>query len=1421
MSADLKDNIPASVKVIWEETITQFHQQTGQRLDGTLRGVDDLKKSVNTLYDAQTDSKDVAKAKEVGLQVINCIQLLGGIAAEGASIAFGPAGLCFNALSFLLDIPKKVHEYHGEVTAIFEEVGPVLSQFRVYQRVEESTQIDEALRDCIHQVMTRFVDLCAYCIKIHRESGWRSFKRTTKRVLLDDKSVKDQLDHFKELIQNQSNIQATLTIEAALETRQYTSLTMSLAKEINANATETKAGVSELVYGEHNLTKVKDKLALKDEKIKPFVETLSNNWEGSLEDSFKWLHDVEIYKQWLDGSSTADSLLMITGAAGTGKSFLISAIAHEIKSIQGPKRTLTGYYSFSVAAKDDKVRKRPEAAVKSICVQMAEKNETYAKSVAAVVLETKKDEKHFRDAEYSVNLLGDEEFERLMQTVEKLTALNSEDGKSNGVRVLLCVDSSHKSNLKLRYASAKSLDITQHNMGDIDLFIAKELRNVFSEQDDDSQRRRKKIQARVLERLTNSYTRAQQDLAKIKEIIDSSGTEEDLNKVLQGSTSDPKTRVQSDITALEAVLKPKEVEEINELLIWVIAGFTWFDLKELTSALFLHFNAISVQSLAQKVTEKYSKIFALSSSGDSLFPQDFVEDCVLTDRVEPRQPKDTPKIDVTISITNADTRGFDFGPDSMLHKSAKRRIHIYRVDAHYDIVQRAVDLFLRSSVDERAKGMGTYLMAYMPVHLKELRQATGCDQPLLSEKQYIASHICDMFNDGYFIEKNWEFCEWVQWYKDDNQISIFWTWLDDPDAIAHLRPKEKRWLASKAKAANRNQSLLIDIMTVVARNWLQESKWEPLEAFKWINGFLSLDTDEEAPKDSASGDEVEELEEGAQDDENSGGLSYDSDNYSIDMVLAAEKWCEDVLNTTLLTYNRHKRLALTYEKIGETEAAFQQYEKAVALLEGQDPVNKEQLQDALHALGTLSCSPGTALQYFEKAYRQNERNVETLFSLLESYITGGRENEAEDIVRKAVFEKNSDTGLTLLTPLLNLTIDNHNDNVTMAVVRAVFSLTVSDAAIEMARTESKYEYLALLHLGLGITINHIRKEYPEDLDKGEAHLHQCLETLRENPSVEAQKQWKRWMVQDHALSYLSMCWFNKAIRANGIGLEYYEKELRNTHETNKQFSNVMYVLGSFYTFAGQRDRADDLLRSEMTTTFNILFDNEIGNDIDGFYTLRHLFTSVGDYDNARRASLLIPFWRFDEEVLTELFSDEDPSFDPVTSQLVEFYQREIPSGNIGHSQLSGLLAEAKRLSTEAESGGDSEEIAAWDKACTVLSKYTWISEGSDPSFRCANCRRGFKYDMKVHHCKYCYNMDFCDDCWRVLKSGERGKVLVCSKLHDWWDFGPWTSKYYVRAWNRLIPVTDENGNEVLVTLSQWLEGVCEEWGLSKSNWNFE
>ncbi|KEY82955.1 hypothetical protein BA78_4269 [Aspergillus fumigatus] len=403
----------------------------------------------------------------------------------------------------------------------------------------------------------------------------------------------------------------------------------------------------------------------------------------------------------------------------------------------------------------------------------------------------------------SVNTLSPADLERLLRAIQQ-----RDQGMPSRVRVL-------------------TIDITKHNKPDIKAFIVEELKRkgIFQGADEDSQRRKTMVEERLWVRSNNSYLTIQQDLRKVEEIITSGGTEEELHRVLHESSTDPKELVRAEIEGLEAMLKAREIEEINELLIWVIASDESMLLVELEAALFLRFKTVSLQPLDKKITGKYSKIFTLIY-GKYLALKDHVRDCVVAQRDRPRQSADDPKITATISITNGDLKlvqrffwdlnhysflgGFAFEPTSDQTNVGQRKIQVYEADAHLEIVKRTFDILSQPVVDERGKALVPYLMRSLTTHLRALSEVTGLDELQPADKQFIGSHVYEMFNEGDVIERNWDFCYAVRWYERDDEMDIFWEWLDDPVAIAGLGPRDKRWLAELKKDKKTSQLGSVD-----------------------------------------------------------------------------------------------------------------------------------------------------------------------------------------------------------------------------------------------------------------------------------------------------------------------------------------------------------------------------------------------------------------------------------------------------------------------------------------------------------------------------------------------------------------------------------------------------------------------------------
>ncbi|KAL6713599.1 hypothetical protein ACLMJK_009064 [Lecanora helva] len=217
------DHFPAggengpSLKLMWTEAQSNFEKVTKQHLVKTdIRTLDDVIEELERkLIPHDTDaSSSHRRFKELASKVLTLINLLGGIAAQGASIVFGPANLCFNAMHYLIDIPTKISRFFDDLTRLFREISTFMKQFKIYHRIEQFAEVDFELRQSAHKLMIAFVDICAISIDVLSGSILKRFQTRAKIALFDnDSGVGVKLEEFQLLIRHQSQISDAVTLE--------------------------------------------------------------------------------------------------------------------------------------------------------------------------------------------------------------------------------------------------------------------------------------------------------------------------------------------------------------------------------------------------------------------------------------------------------------------------------------------------------------------------------------------------------------------------------------------------------------------------------------------------------------------------------------------------------------------------------------------------------------------------------------------------------------------------------------------------------------------------------------------------------------------------------------------------------------------------------------------------------------------------------------------------------------------------------------------------------------------------------------------------------------------------------------------------------------------------------------------------------
>jgi hypothetical protein len=129
------------------------------------------------------------------------------------------------------------------------------------------------------------------------------------------------------------------------------------------------------------------------------------------------------------------------------------------------------------------------------------------------------------------------------------------------------------------------IDIGAYNEGDIRLYRASELkrRELLQGSDEDSRNLKESIHER-LPTLRDFYI-VEAVLSRMSDAVEQGFTFEELRVILEEGFRDPKTIAENKVKLLRTKLNSREIDELNELLVWTMATEVPLNLEQLEAAL--------------------------------------------------------------------------------------------------------------------------------------------------------------------------------------------------------------------------------------------------------------------------------------------------------------------------------------------------------------------------------------------------------------------------------------------------------------------------------------------------------------------------------------------------------------------------------------------------------------------------------------------------------------------------------------------------------------------------------------------------------------------------------------------------------------------------------------------------------------------
>ncbi|KAL6863653.1 hypothetical protein J3F83DRAFT_745169 [Trichoderma novae-zelandiae] len=891
-----------SIRQIWDAAATDFESICGESLHkGEVKSFDDVQNKIKNTNQGSKDADEEQnakweKAKSAGLESLKYLKMLVGAASQASTfipIPEAAANITGSALCFVFDIPEKIKGYNDAIDQVFGEVSSTLSQFHIYKTLSNA---DPLLIQQIHLVLVNFVKVCAHVVKYRQGRRRDRFLKQVKSVFDDDSGLADQMAEFRRALQQQRDVEGTVTLAAVVETRQDISLLLEQSIVFGKTAQETHQAVQETQKGmqtlKDDLDRMKALIRIRDTLGVPSTVRLDTNTTQTCSDIIdkcrsetgSWIWTHEAYTAWTsskdrnkDKANVVQRLLLVTGPPSSGKTFANALI---IKSLEEQKgRTYAAHYFFPTSTKKaDDEKNSIQSALKYMAFQIARVDVTVQKALnkacdeepaafrrsASVdsldsLWESLKIGASGSNAAYylvfdGLDNLPDQQVKMLL---EFISSPRMATGSGEHVRILVSGTDDQFADWQ-GARSALRIQMEKHNKPDMRIIIKEALNQRGMLQaprpDSDQQRARDKILDKLPQNVEGSYSRLQFGLEDVIRLLSTRTAIRELDRMLDQSMSSHEAAIKN----LQRSLTADEISELNELLKWVLFSNEPMTLEKLEAAMYLCSDTESLASMEYIIRNKYSAVLKLD--GGYVFGQDGVKEYLRKDmNVSSRsaQSKDRATISMTITINNVDQElcghflwdlahkairdKFNFNLDdeasNAFHGGSRAAIAVDEFEGHHTIVKRAFE-YLSKPHREQTEKIGAYLVGWLPYHLSRLRQLEDDDQGALmpSEQFEIGQNLYKLFKGGEVFMRHKQSFQRVLWTVDE--MMDVQKWLMDSAVVRRL---DRRWRDEVQLAVSPTRGYLKELVRIVIRGLLRERSWEAEPACGWLEQFMKAD----------------------------------------------------------------------------------------------------------------------------------------------------------------------------------------------------------------------------------------------------------------------------------------------------------------------------------------------------------------------------------------------------------------------------------------------------------------------------------------------------------------------------------------------------------------------------------------------------
>lgn len=735
--------------------------------------------------------------------------------------------------------------------------------------------MDKRLSGLAAQQLLLFVQICDTALGL-RHSAREKIKTGLKIAFLAENSIQGLLGEMAKLAERERGLVSAQTFQLASAAATSAAQGAASSRQVLDALVQNGAEQKELVDNQGKQKTLMDVLAFdkdpgrwdssKNAPVEIWQKRYNDIRKDVVSGTGKWLLSGPVFQSWISDFASS-SILAVEGTDITGKSYLTSSVIKYLRTdviTQYPDiRHLVAFFFIDRDNPDHGF----DAVAKSLVWQLADKDEPYMKSAARISqlvgaldpgdilpkLLLENEEIEHMDAVFYLIIdgLGDNLDASFLKFLQRLA-----QSRTQKIRVFLTGMPVAFEHITKAGVACPSIPISQNNDDDITKFIEARMNKIDALADTDRPGvlgRRREIREQLSQAAGGDYYKLNSAL----NIISTLDYMEDINRVIQGTRGDRSQQLHHEIEMLNRQRSVRQIQEINQIILWVTFAFCPVSEKTVSAALFMLTGADPLRSLAEQIRTKYF-LFEVDRKGRVGFRSSKALDVIpyrhelaksnnpITQEIHPGE------IDIVLHFLDnvcppALYKKLEIR-EYLQNKLTQKQVQIQQEDKDTGNLRISLDCLrsLTRGYDAGLTKLQEYAQLYLIYHLSSVDLAM-VDR---DQKSQVGESLIRLFTRDECIDTlMWpELDDFLfrimkhDWVNDSANVDQVVRWLRDTAVVASITDESDRSWVHRVVSGNAFEALLEPSAVRLAHRCLREpmSAEDAEDIYRFVHQFLKV-----------------------------------------------------------------------------------------------------------------------------------------------------------------------------------------------------------------------------------------------------------------------------------------------------------------------------------------------------------------------------------------------------------------------------------------------------------------------------------------------------------------------------------------------------------------------------------------------------